>query len=235
MRSRGAQATDIVVLVVAADDGMMPQTEEAIDHARAAGTPLIVAINKMDKDTADPDRVINELSVKEVIPEEWGGDTPMVKVSAKSGMGIDELLEVISIQAELMELEAPIDGAAQGVVIESRLDKGRGAVASLLVKRGTLNQGDLVLAGEYYGKVRAMTDENGQRIKTAGPSIPVEILGLPEAPAAGSEFLVVSDEKKPVKLLIFGQHGSVNARLIVKIKCDLIPYLKVWDRQKLQL
>lgn len=196
MRSRGAQATDIVVLVVAADDGMMPQTEEAIDHARAAGTPLIVAINKMDKDTADPDRVINELSIKEVIPEEWGGDTPMVKVSAKSGMGIDELLEVISIQAELMELEAPVDGAAQGVVIESRLDKGRGAVASLLVKRGTLNQGDLVLAGEYYGKVRAMTDENGQRIKTAGPSIPVEILGLPEAPAAGSEFLVVSDEKK---------------------------------------
>ncbi|OOS08388.1 bacterial translation initiation factor 2 (bIF-2) [Moraxella cuniculi DSM 21768] len=196
MRSRGAQATDIVVLVVAADDGMMPQTEEAIDHARAAGTPLIVAINKMDKDTADPDRVINELSVKEVIPEEWGGDTPMVKVSAKSGMGIDELLEVISIQAELMELEAPVDGAAQGVVIESRLDKGRGAVASLLVKKGTLNQGDLVLAGEYYGKVRAMTDENGQRIKTAGPSIPVEILGLPEAPAAGSEFLVVSDEKK---------------------------------------
>ena len=196
MRSRGAQATDIVVLVVAADDGMMPQTEEAIDHARAAGTPLIVAINKMDKDTADPDRVINELSVKEVIPEEWGGDTPMVKVSAKSGMGIDELLEVISIQAELMELEAPVDGAAQGVVIESRLDKGRGAVASLLVKKGTLNQGDLVLAGEYYGKVRAMTDENGQRIKSAGPSIPVEILGLPEAPAAGSEFLVVSDEKK---------------------------------------
>lgn len=196
MRSRGAQATDIVVLVVAADDGMMPQTEEAIDHARAAGTPLIVAINKMDKDSADPDRVINELSIKEVIPEEWGGDTPMVKVSAKSGMGIDELLEVISIQAELMELEAPVDGAAQGVVIESRLDKGRGAVASLLVKKGTLNQGDLVLAGEYYGKVRAMTDENGQRIKTAGPSIPVEILGLPEAPAAGSEFLVVSDEKK---------------------------------------
>ncbi|MDO4894721.1 translation initiation factor IF-2 [Moraxella sp.] len=196
MRSRGAQATDIVVLVVAADDGMMPQTEEAIDHARAAGTPLIVAINKMDKDTADPDRVINELSVKEVIPEEWGGDVPMVRVSAKSGMGIDELLEVISIQAEVMELEAPVDGAAQGVVIESRLDKGRGAVASLLVKKGTLNQGDLVLAGEYYGKVRAMTDENGQRIKHAGPSIPVEILGLPEAPAAGSEFLVVSDEKK---------------------------------------
>lgn len=196
MRSRGAQATDIVVLVVAADDGMMPQTEEAIDHARAAGTPLIVAINKMDKDTADPDRVINELAVKEVVPEAWGGDVPMVQVSAKTGMGVDELLETISIQAEIMELEAPLDGAAQGVVIESRIDKGRGAVASLLVKKGTLNQGDLVLAGEFYGKVRAMTDENGARIKTAGPSIPVEILGLPDAPAAGSEFLVVSDEKK---------------------------------------
>lgn len=196
MRSRGAQATDIVVLVVAADDGMMPQTAEAIDHARAAGTPLIVAINKMDKDTADPDRVINELAVKEVVPEAWGGDVPMVQVSAKTGMGIDELLETISIQAEIMELEAPVDGAAQGVVIEARIDKGRGAVASLLVKKGTLNQGDLVLAGEFYGKVRAMTDENGQRIKTAGPSIPVEILGLPDAPMAGSEFLVVSDEKK---------------------------------------
>lgn len=196
MRSRGAQATDIVVLVVAADDGMMPQTEEAIDHARAAGTPLIVAINKMDKDSADPDRVINELSVKEVVPEAWGGDVPMVQVSAKTGLGIDELLETISIQAEVMELEAPLDGAAQGVVIESRIDKGRGAVASLLVKKGTLNQGDLVLAGEFYGKVRAMTDENGGFIKTAGPSIPVEILGLPDAPAAGSEFLVVSDEKK---------------------------------------
>ncbi len=196
MRSRGAQATDIVVLVVAADDGMMPQTEEAIDHARAAGVPLIVAINKMDKDSADPDRVLNELTVKEVVSEAWGGDTPVAKVSAKTGAGIDELLELISIQAELMELQAPIDGAAQGVVIESRLDKGRGVVASLLVKKGTLNQGDLVLAGEYYGKVRAMNDENGNRIKHAGPSIPVEILGLPEAPMAGSEFLVVSDEKK---------------------------------------
>lgn len=196
MRSRGAKATDIVVLVVAADDGMMPQTEEAIDHARAAGVPLIVAINKMDKDSADPDRVLNELTVKEVVGEEWGGDTPIAKVSAKTGQGIDELLELISIQAELMELEAPIDGAAQGVVIESRLEKGRGVVTSLLVKKGTLKQGDLVLAGEFYGKVRAMVDEDGQRIKSAAPSIPVEILGLPEAPAAGSEFLVVSDEKK---------------------------------------
>lgn len=196
MRSRGAQATDIVVLVVAADDGMMPQTEEAIDHARAAGTPLIVAINKMDKPSADPDRVLNELTTKGVVTEEWGGDTPVAKISAKTGQGIDELLEFISIQAELMELEAPLDGAAQGVVIESKLEKGRGAVVSVLVKKGTLKQGDLVLAGEHYGKVRAMTDENGQRIKSAGPSIPVEILGLPETPAAGSEFLVVTDEKK---------------------------------------
>ena len=196
MRSRGAQATDIVVLVVAADDGMMPQTEEAIDHARAAGTPLIVAINKMDKPSADPDRVLNELTAKQVVSEEWGGDTPMARISAKTGDGIDELLELISLQAELMELEAPLDGAAQGIVIESKLEKGRGPVVSILVKKGTLKQGDLVLAGEYYGKVRAITDENGQRVKSAGPSIPVEILGLPETPAAGSEFLVVTDEKK---------------------------------------
>ena len=196
MRSRGAQATDIVVLVVAADDGMMPQTAEAIDHARAAGTPIIVAINKMDKPSADPDRVLNDLTTKEVVSEEWGGDTPMARISAKTGEGIDDLLEFISLQAELMELEAPLDGAAQGVVIESRLEKGRGPVVSVLVKKGTLKQGDLVLAGEHYGKVRALTDENGQRIKSAGPSIPVEILGLPETPAAGSEFLVVTDEKK---------------------------------------
>ncbi|WP_201597631.1 translation initiation factor IF-2 [Psychrobacter vallis] len=196
MRSRGAQATDIVVLVVAADDGMMPQTVEAIDHARAAGTPIIVAINKMDKPGADPDRVLNELTSKEVISEEWGGDTPMARISAKTGEGIDELLEFISLQAELMELEAPLDGAAQGVVIESRLEKGRGPVVSVLVKKGTLKQGDLVLAGEHYGKVRALTDEHGQRVQSAGPSIPVEILGLPETPAAGSEFLVVTDEKK---------------------------------------
>jgi translation initiation factor IF-2 len=196
MRSRGAQATDIVVLVVAADDGMMPQTAEAIDHARAAGTPIIVAINKMDKPGADPDRVLNELTTKEVVSEEWGGDTPMARISAKTGEGIDNLLEFISLQAELMELEAPLDGAAQGVVIESRLEKGRGPVVSVLVKKGTLKQGDLVLAGEHYGKVRALTDEHGQRIQSAGPSIPVEILGLPETPAAGSEFLVVTDEKK---------------------------------------
>ncbi|KRU23619.1 translation initiation factor IF-2 [Psychrobacter pocilloporae] len=203
MRSRGAQATDIVVLVVAADDGMMPQTAEAIDHARAAGTPIIVAINKMDKPSADPDRVLNELTTKEVVSEEWGGDTPMARISAKTGEGIDDLLEFISLQAELMELEAPLDGAAQGVVIESRLEKGRGPVVSVLVKKGTLKQGDLVLAGEHYGKVRALTDENGQRVKSAGPSIPVEILGLPETPAAGSEFLVVTDEKKAREVAAF--------------------------------
>ncbi len=196
MRSRGAKATDIVILVVAADDGVMPQTAEAIDHARAAGTPIIVAINKMDKDTAEPDRVMNELTAKEIVPEEWGGDVPIAKVSAHTGAGIDELLDLISIQAELMELQASTEGAAQGVVIESRVDKGRGVVTSILVQNGTLNIGDLVLAGSSYGRVRAMSDENGQSIKTAGPSIPVEILGLPEAPMAGDEVLVVNDEKK---------------------------------------
>lgn len=196
MRSRGAKATDIVILVVAADDGVMPQTAEAIDHARAAGTPIIVAINKMDKDTAEPDRVMNELTAKEIVPEEWGGDVPIAKVSAHTGAGIDELLDLISIQAELMELQASTEGAAQGVVIESRVDKGRGVVTSILVQNGTLNIGDLVLAGSSYGRVRAMSDENGQAIKTAGPSIPVEILGLPEAPMAGDEVLVVNDEKK---------------------------------------
>ena len=196
MRSRGAKATDIVVLVVAADDGVMPQTAEAIDHARAAGTPIIVAINKMDKESADPDRVLNELTVKEIVPEQWGGDVPVAMVSAHSGQGIDELLDLILIQSELLELKASEEGAAQGVVIEARVDKDRGAVASILVQNGTLKVGDLVLAGASYGRVRAMVDENGKRIKSAGPSIPVEILGLPEAPMAGDEVLVVNDEKK---------------------------------------
>ena len=169
---------NVVVLVVAADDGMMPQTAEVIDHARAAGMRIIVAINKMDKPGADPDRVLNDLTTKEVVSEDWGGDTPMARISAKTGEGIEDLLELIGLQAELMELEAPLDGAAQGVVIESRLEKGRGPVVSVLVKKGTLKQGDLVLAGESYGKVRAMTDERGQRIKSAGPSIPVEVLRI---------------------------------------------------------
>ena len=196
MRSRGAKATDIVVLVVAADDGVMPQTAEANDHARAAGTPIIVAINKMDKESADPDRVLNELTTKQIVPEQWGGDVPVAMVSAHSGQGIDELLDLISIQAELLELKASEEGAAQGVVIEARIDNSRGAVTSILVQNGTLKVGDLVLAGASYGRVRAMTDENGKRIQSAGPSIPVEILGLPEAPMAGDEVLVVSDEKK---------------------------------------
>lgn len=213
MRSRGAKATDIVVLVVAADDGVMPQTAEAIDHARAAGTPIIVAINKMDKESADPDRVLNELTAKQIVPEKWGGDVPVALVSAHSGQGIDELLDLISIQAELMELTASDEGAAQGVVIEARVDKGRGAVTSILVQKGTLNVGDLVLAGASYGRVRAMNDENGQPIKSAGPSIPVEILGLPEAPNAGDEVLVVSDEKKAREVADFRGDRERQKRL----------------------
>jgi translation initiation factor IF-2 len=213
MRARGAKATDIVVIVVAADDGVMPQTAEAIDHARAAGTPIIIAVNKMDKESADPDRVLNELAVKGVNTELWGGDTPVAKISAKTGMGVDELLDLISIQAELMELTASDEGAAQGVVVEARIDKGRGAVASLLVQKGTLNVGDLVLAGEFYGRVRAMNDETGKPIKTAGPSIPVEILGLPDAPNAGDEFLVVSDEKKAREVAEFRATRERQKRL----------------------
>ena len=213
MRARGAKATDIVVLVVAADDGVMPQTAEAIDHARAAGVPLIVAINKMDKESADPDRVLNELTVKQVVPEEWGGDTPIVKVSAHTGMGIDELLEVILIQAEMLELTAVQDGAAQGVVIEARIEKGRGAVATVLVQRGTLRTGDLVLAGQHYGRVRAMIDEVGKQTKEAGPSIPVEILGLPEAPNAGDEFMVVDDERKAREVAEFRANKERQVRM----------------------
>ena len=174
----------------------MPQTAEAIDHARAAGTPIIVAINKMDKESADPDRVLNELTAKQIVPEQWGGDVPVAMVSAHSGAGIDDLLDLISIQAEMLELKASAEGAAQGVVIESRIDKNRGAVTSMLIQNGTLRVGDLVLAGSAHGRVRAMIDENGNRIQSAGPSIPVEVLGLPEAPMAGDEVLVVTDEKK---------------------------------------
>jgi translation initiation factor IF-2 len=196
MRARGAQSTDVVILVVAADDGVMPQTEEAIQHARAAGVPVVVAINKMDKEGADPERVTNELSAKEVIPEEWGGDTQFVKVSAHTGEGIDALLEAVLLQSELLELEAPTNVPAKGVIVESRLEKGRGAVATALVQAGTLRKGDLVLAGESVGKIRAMNDEAGRPAAEAGPSIPVEILGLDKPPAAGEEFLVVEDERK---------------------------------------
>ncbi|MFV0275770.1 MAG: translation initiation factor IF-2, partial [Parahaliea sp.] len=190
MRARGAKSTDIVILVVAADDGVMPQTEEAVQHARAAGVPLIVAVNKIDKEAADPDRVKNELSAKDVIPEEWGGDTQFVNVSAHTGEGIEALLDAVLLQAELLELQAPRDVPAQGIVIESRLDKGRGSVASLLVQSGTLRPGDIVLAGLQYGRVRAMLDENGNQVEEAGPSIPVEILGLDGTPDAGDQFAV---------------------------------------------
>ena len=200
MRSRGAQSTDVVILVVAADDGVMPQTEEAIQHARAAGVPLVVAINKIDKEGADTERVTNELSAKEVIPEEWGGDTQFIKVSAHTGEGVDDLLEAVLLQAELLELQAPSNVPGKGVIVESRLEKGRGTVATALVQSGTLRKGDLVLAGESMGRIRAMSDEAGHLTTEAGPSIPVEILGLDVPPAAGEEFLVVEDERKAREL-----------------------------------
>ncbi|MCA6064576.1 translation initiation factor IF-2 [Thalassolituus marinus] len=196
MRARGAQATDVVILVVAADDGVMPQTEEAVQHAKSAGVPLVVAVNKMDKEAADPDRVKNELSARDVIPEDWGGDVPFIPVSAKTGQGIDELLEAVLLQAELLELKAHFTGPGQGVVVESRLDKGRGPVATLLVQNGTLKKGDIVLAGTCYGRARALLDENGKQTDGAGPSIPVEILGLNGTPDAGDNFMVVESEKK---------------------------------------
>ncbi|MBT5484424.1 MAG: translation initiation factor IF-2, partial [Gammaproteobacteria bacterium] len=196
MRSRGAQATDIVILVVAGDDGVKPQTEEAVQHSQAAGVSIVVAINKMDKEGADPDRVKNELAAKGLTPEEWGGDTQFIEVSAQTGAGIPELLDAVLLQAELLELKAIVDCPATGVVIESRLDKGRGPVATVLVQNGTLKLSDVILAGHEVGRIRAMIDETGKQIKEAGPSIPVEILGLNGTPDAGDDFLVVKDEKK---------------------------------------
>jgi translation initiation factor IF-2 len=196
MRARGAQATDIVVLVVAADDGVMPQTKEAIQHARAAGTPIIVAVNKIDRPEADLDRVRTELSKEEVIPEDWGGEDIFVNVSAKTGEGIDDLLEAISLQAEVMELTANPDIRARGVVVESSLDRGRGPIATLLIQEGTLNRGDMILAGQEYGRVRAMFDESGEAIESAGPSMPVVVQGLSGVPAAGDEVLAVANERK---------------------------------------
>ena len=196
MRARGAQATDIVILVVAADDGVMPQTKEAIQHARAAKVPLIVAVNKMDRPEADIERVKSELAKEEVIPEDWGGEELFVPVSAKTGDGVDDLLEGVLLQAELLELTAPVDRRARGLVIESRLDKGRGPVATILVQEGTLNQGDMVLAGKEFGRVRAMFDEAGKPIKSAGPSMPAEVLGLSGVPFAGDEAISVANERK---------------------------------------
>ncbi len=195
MRARGAEVTDIVVLIVAADDGVMPQTIEAVQHAKASGVPMIVAVNKIDKEGSDPDRVKNELSQHDVIPEDWGGDVQFVHVSAKTGEGVDQLLDSILLQSEVLELTAVDDGAAKGFVIEARLDKGRGAISSVLVQKGQLKKGDILLAGTHYGRVRAMMDENGETIEVAGPSIPVEILGLSGVPVAGDEATVVADER----------------------------------------
>jgi translation initiation factor IF-2 len=203
MRSRGAKATDVVILVVAADDGVKPQTEEAINHARAAGVPIVVAITKCDKPNIDIDRVMNELAQRNVISEAWGGDVQFVHVSAHAGTGINELLEAILLQSEMLELKAFIDAPGKGVVIESRLDKGRGPVASVLVQNGTLNVGDYVLAGHEYGRVRALIDEAGRSVKFAGPSIPVEVLGFTEVPEAGDEFVVVADEKQAREVASF--------------------------------
>ena len=213
MRARGAKSTDIVVLVVAADDGVMPQTVEAVQHAKAAGVPLIVAVNKMDKEGADPDRVKNELAAKDVIPEEWGGENQFVPVSALTGDGVDALLDAILLQAELLELKAPRDVPAQGIVIESRLDKGRGPVTTLLIQSGTLRQGDICLAGLHYGRVRAMLDENGQSIDEAGPSIPVEILGLDGTPDAGDQFAVLENEKRARDLATSRQEKTRDNKL----------------------
>ena len=213
MRARGAKATDIVILVVAADDGVMPQTREAIKHAKAAGVPIVVAINKIDKPDANTERVKNELVVEEVVPEEFGGDSPFVSVSAKTGQGIDALLEQVLLQAEVLELRAPVDAMAKGLVIEAQLDKGRGPVATVLVQSGTLKAGDIVLAGSTYGRVRAMLDENGRTIKTAGPSIPVEIQGLTEVPQAGDEFMVMSDERRAREIATYRAGKFRNTKL----------------------
>lgn len=221
MRSRGAKATDIVIIVVAADDGVMPQTIEAIQHAKASEVPIIIAVNKMDKETADPDRVKTELSQHDVIPEDWGGDVQFCHVSAKTGLGIDELLDSILLQSEVLELTAVVDKMASGVVVESKLDKGRGPVATVLVQEGTLNQGDIVLCGLEYGRVRAMRDENGKQIKTAGPSIPVEILGLSGVPQSGDEATVVKDEKKAREVALYRQGKFRDVKLARQQKSKL--------------
>jgi translation initiation factor IF-2 len=221
MRARGAQATDIVVLVVAADDGVMPQTIEAIQHAKAAGVPLIVAVNKIDKEDANPDNVKNELAQYDVIPEEWGGENMFVHISAKQGTNIDSLLETILLQAEVLELTAVADGMASGVVVESRLDKGRGPVATVLVQSGTLNKGDILLCGQEYGRVRAMRDETGKEITEAGPSIPVEIIGLSGVPASGDEATVVRDERKAREVANYRQGKFREVKLARQQKAKL--------------
>ena len=213
MRARGAQATDIVILVVASDDGVMPQTREAIKHAKAAGVPIVVALTKADKPEANPDRIKGELVAEEVVPEEFGGDSPFISVSSKTGMGIDELLENVLLQAEVLELKAPVDAMAKGLVVEAQLDKGRGPVATVLVQSGTLKAGDVVLAGQTWGRVRAMNDENGRPAKSAGPSIPVEIQGLTEVPQAGDEFMVLADERRAREIATYRSGKFRNTKL----------------------
>ena len=213
MRARGAQATDIVILVCAADDGVMPQTKEAIKHAKAAGVPIVVAMTKADKPEANPDRVKQELVVEEVVPEEYGGESPFIAVSSKTGMGVDELLEQVLLQAEVLELKAPVQAMAKGLVIEAKLDKGRGPVATVLVQGGTLKAGDVVLAGQTFGRVRAMLDENGHKIEAAGPSIPVEIQGLTEVPQAGDEFMVLTDERRAREIATYRAGKFRNTKL----------------------
>lgn len=221
MRARGAQATDLVILIVAADDGAKPQTIEAIQHAKAAKVPMIVAINKMDKPGVDPDRVMNELANYDVIPESWGGDTMFIPISAKTGQGIDELLDSVVLQAEMLDLKASHEGNAKGVVIESRLDKGRGPVATVLVQRGTLHRGDILLAGFQYGRVRALVDDQGKMIDSAGPSIPVEVLGLSAVPHAGDEAIVVMDEKKAREVALFRQGKYRDVQMAKRSKGSL--------------
>ncbi len=238
MRARGAKATDIVVLVVAADDGVMPQTIEAVHHAKAGETPVIVAVNKIDKNESNPERVKQELSQHEVVPEDWGGDTMFVHVSAKTGEGIDSLLDSILLQAEMLDLKAPVETTAKGVVVESRLDKGRGPVATILVQSGTLKRGDVLLAGAVFGRVRAMLDENGAPVQSAGPSIPVEIQGLSDVPAAGEEVVVLQDEKKAREIALFRQGKFREVKLAkqqaAKLE-DMFGQLKAGDVKSLNL
>jgi len=217
MRARGAQATDIVILVVAADDGVMPQTIEAIQHAKAAGVPIVVAVNKIDRENADPERVRSELSNHEVISEEWGGDTQFKHVSAITGEGIDNLIESLSLQAELLELTAPAEGRAQGIVIEATLDRGRGPVATVLVQGGTLNRGDILVCGTETGRVRAMFDESGQQVESAGPSIPVQVLGLSGTPNAGDDMQVAADDR--------------DARELVELRRERVRNLQAAERK----
>lgn len=221
MRARGAKVTDVVVIVVAADDGVMPQTKEAIQHAKAAGVGMVVAITKMDKESANPDRVMQEMVAEGVVPEAWGGEIQFVPVSSKSGMGIDALLDAILLQSEMLELEAPIDGHAKGIVIESRLDKGRGAVATVLVQTGTLRKGDIALCGMEYGRVRMLTNELGIEVKSAGPSMPVEILGLSSVPVAGDDMITVETERKAREVAIFRQSKSKELKIARQQKSKL--------------